>query len=64
MDAAPHRETVWDASPGDARVYVAGRKWVSSDGAFLDDLGDDRLRAMVSGLLLATPGHLGESVER
>ena len=30
---------------------------------FLDDLGDDRMKGLVGGLLLATPGHLGENRE-
>jgi len=46
-----------------AMVYVASRRWVSvkSEDLYLDDLGEDRLKALVGGLLLATPGHLGET---
>jgi hypothetical protein len=61
----PGREEVWGAARGSAIVYVASRKWVSvtSEHLFLDDLGDDRLKGIVDGLQLATPGHLGETPE-
>ncbi len=57
------REERWRAAREDAFVYVASRKWASvkSDLLFLDDLGDERFKGLVSGLLLATPGHLGET---
>jgi hypothetical protein len=57
------REETWRVAREDAVVYLAGRKWASvkSGLLFLDDLGDDRLRGLASGLLFATLGHLGET---
>ena len=65
MNADPARVEKWDQSRAHANVYVATREWVSvlADDLFLDDLGDERLKGMVGKLLLATPGHLGETVE-
>jgi hypothetical protein len=42
---------------------VVNRKWASvgTNQLFLDDLGDDRLKGLTGGLLLATPGHLGQT---
>jgi hypothetical protein len=55
----------WGSARGRAMVYVASRRWVRvlSEDLYLDDLGEDRLKGLVGGLLLATPGHLGESPE-
>ena len=63
LDAS--REESWDAAREHAVVYVASRKWTSvkTYQLFLDDLGDDRMKGLVGGLLLATPGHLGENRE-
>ena len=57
------REEQWRSAREDALVYVAARKWVAvkSELLFLDDLEDERLKGLVSGILLATPGHLGET---
>lgn len=57
------REERWGDAREDAFVFVASRKWASvkSELLFLDDLGDERFKGLVSGLLLATPGHLGET---
>jgi hypothetical protein len=51
------REEPWRAAREDALVYVASRKWVTvkSELLFLDDLGDERLKGLVGGLLLANP---------
>jgi hypothetical protein len=59
------REASWGAAREHAVVYTASRKWVSvnNDHLFLDDLGDDRLKGVITGLFLATPGHLGENTE-
>jgi hypothetical protein len=64
-DLKESREESWSAARVHAVVYVASRKWtsVNTDQLFLDDLGDERLKGLVGGLLLATPGHLGESRE-
>lgn len=63
--AAGGLSTEWGRARGRAMVYVASRRWVSvlSEDLYLDDLGEDRLKGLVGGLLLATPGHLGESPE-
>jgi hypothetical protein len=57
------RPAAWNESRAQAMVYVTSRKWTSvvRDDLFLDDLGDERLKGMVGALLLATPGHLGET---
>jgi hypothetical protein len=59
------REQTWHEAREDAFVYVSSRKWVTvkSEVLFLDDLGDERLKGLVQNLLLATPGHLGETRE-
>ncbi len=59
----PSRPGAWNESRAQAMVYVTSRKWTSvvRDDLFLDDLGDERLKGMVGALLLATPGHLGET---
>lgn len=64
-DLSEAREGSWNAGREHAVVYVATRKWTSikSDQLFLDDLGDERLKGLVGGLLLATAGHLGETRE-
>jgi len=65
INAPAERLEAWGASRDHAMVYVASRKWVSvtNEDLFLDDLGDERLKGMVGPLLLATPGHLGETAE-
>jgi hypothetical protein len=53
----------WSTARERAMVYVASRRWVSvtSEDLFLDDLGEDRLKGLLTGLELATPGHFGET---
>jgi hypothetical protein len=65
INAEPSRRETWDQLRTRAMVYVATRDWVSvtANDLFLDDLGDERLKGMVGELLLATPGHLGETSE-
>ncbi len=65
-DAAdPFQPDAWAAAVADAVVYTANRRWVSvaNENLFLDDLGDDRLKNVIGGLSLATPGHLGETTD-
>ncbi len=56
-------QDTWDAARADAAVYTANRQWVRTDhdNLYLDDLDDDHVKTMRSELILATPGHLGES---
>jgi hypothetical protein len=65
QDNDDDHEEAWEMAKGHAIVYVASRKWVrvTSEHLFLNDLGDDRLKGIVDGLQLATPGHLGERPE-
>jgi hypothetical protein len=49
-----------------AKVFVSARRWVRvADGVFLNDLGiaDKELIDADEGVLLATPGHLGDDDE-
>ena len=63
LETDPACEDAWNDAKSRAIAYVASRKWVSveSEQLYLDDLGDDRLRGLVDGILFATPGHFGET---